>query len=205
MSRPDLCFDTSSLRKSLSSRCRFSIASSTVKRGRTPRNSATSPRHGFRSTMIVGRFDSRASSTAQLTATVVVPAPPLAPRNTCVTHGWLRAGVRRLAPRGGLPHRAVERLLHRARRLRLPARRPGEELVGAGAHRLRIRSGSAAAAIAKIATPPWVARSRSMAAMPDEASARRSTTATSGAMPSARPSTMPREPRRRAAASRPAV
>ena len=56
--------------------------------------------------MTVGRFDSRASSTAQFTATVVVPAPPLAPRNTCVTHGCLapasaasrRAAVRRTAP-----------------------------------------------------------------------------------------------------------
>ncbi len=56
--------------------------------------------------MTVGRFVRRASSTAQLTATVVVPAPPLAPRNTCVTHGGLalavaasrRAAVRRTAP-----------------------------------------------------------------------------------------------------------
>ena len=56
--------------------------------------------------MIVGRFDSRASSTAQLTDTVVVPAPPLAPRNTWVTQGCRapaldasrRAAVRRTAP-----------------------------------------------------------------------------------------------------------
>ena len=90
----------------MSRRCRFSIASSTVKRGLTPRNSATSPRHGFRSTITVGRFDSRASSTAQLTDTVVVPAPPLVPRNTWVTHGCLvpaldasrRAAMRRTAP-----------------------------------------------------------------------------------------------------------
>ena len=61
---------------------------------------------GFRSTITVGRLVRRASSTAQLTATVVVPAPPLAPRNACVTHGGLapalaasrRAAVRRTAP-----------------------------------------------------------------------------------------------------------
>ena len=141
MSRPDLCFETSSCRKSLSRRCRFSIASSTVKRGRTPRNSATSPRQGFRSTMTVGRFDSRASSTAQFTATVVVPAPPLAPRNTCVTHGCLLPAevASRRAARPA--HRAVERLLHRARGLGLRRRRPGEELVGAGAHRLQDQVG----------------------------------------------------------------
>ena len=49
--------------------------------------------------------------------------------------GLARAGVRRLAPRRGLAQRAVERLLHRPRRLRLAAGQPGEELVRAGAHR----------------------------------------------------------------------
>ena len=50
----------------------------------------------------------------------------------------------------------------------------------------------AAAAIAKIATALWLARSRSIAAMPDEASARMSTTTTSGARrPCACLSTMP--------------
>ncbi len=44
-------------------------------------------------------------------------------------------GVGRLTPGRGLANRAVEGLFHRARRLRLPARRPGEELVCAGAHR----------------------------------------------------------------------
>ncbi len=56
--------------------------------------------------MMVGRFDSRATSTAQLTETVVVPAPPLAPRKTWVTQGCLppadvasrRAAIRRTAP-----------------------------------------------------------------------------------------------------------
>ena len=91
--------------------------------------------------MIVGRFDSRASSTAQFTATVVVPAPPLAPRNTCVTHGCLvpaevasrRAAIRRTAPwndssiaRDGLVW---------------PPGVQAEELVGAGAHRLEDQVG----------------------------------------------------------------
>jgi hypothetical protein len=56
----------------------------------------------------------------------------------------------------------------------------------------RIRSGSAAAAIAMIARLGLLARSRSIAAIPDEASERMSTTTRSGPMPSAeRPSTMP--------------
>ena len=62
--------------------------------------------HCFKSITTVGRFVSRAISTAVLTATVVVPEPPLAPRNTCVTQGWRapavaasrRAAVRRIAP-----------------------------------------------------------------------------------------------------------
>ena len=41
-------------------------------------------------------------------------------------------------------------------------------------------------ATAKIAIDAWVARSRSIAAMPEAASARRSTTATSGCEPSRR-------------------
>ena len=57
--------------------------------------------------MSVDRFVSRASSTAQLTATVVVPAPPLAPKKTCVTEGCRaeacavsrRAAVRRTSAR----------------------------------------------------------------------------------------------------------
>ena len=85
--------------------------------------------------MIVGRLDIRASSTAQFTDTVVVPAPPLAPRNTWRDARLARAGVGRLASGRGLADRAVEGLFHRARRLRLPARRPGKELVRAGAHR----------------------------------------------------------------------
>ena len=193
MSRPDLCFATSSLRKSLSSRCRFSIASSTVKRGRTPRNSATSPRQVFRSTMIVGRLVSRASSTPQLTATVVVPAPPLAPRNACVTHGGLapavaasrRAAVRRTAPWNdsfgrARRRRAVDRRSRGRTRWRRRAS-PG----GSGPARRPPRS-------TKIARLALLARSRSIAAMPDEASARMSTTTRSGPCPSAlRPSTMP--------------
>ena len=180
MSRPDLCRAISSRRKSLSRRCRFSMASSTVNRGRTPRNSATSPRHGLRSRIAVGRFVSRASSTAQFTATVVVPAPPFAPRNTCVTHGGLapavaasrRAAVRRTAPWNDS---SIARDACVA-----PPGFHGKNSFAPARIAWRIRSGSAAAAMAKIATVGCPARSRSMAAMPDEASARMSTTTTSG-------------------------
>ncbi len=55
--------------------------------------------------MTVLRPVSRASSTPVLTATVVVPAPPLAPKNTSVVAAGLapcvtsrRAAVRRIAP-----------------------------------------------------------------------------------------------------------
>ena len=74
---------------------------------------------------------SRASSTPQFTAIVVVPAPPLAPKNTSVVAAGLRA-LRRFAPRRRPADRAVERFL---------GRRPGEELVRAGAHRLENQIG----------------------------------------------------------------
>ena len=99
-----------------------------VKRGRTPRNSATSPRPGLRSTITVGRLLSRASSTPQLTATVVVPAPPLAPKNTSVVAGGLarrcaasrRAAVRRTAPWNVSSSRAAARGRTRWRRRASP-------------------------------------------------------------------------------------
>src|SRR4051812_36945100 len=50
-----------------------------------------------------------------------------------------------------------------------------------------MRSGSGLAAMAKIPTEGWFARTRSMAAIPDDASARMSTTTTSGLGPSASP------------------
>src|ERR1019366_4301343 len=98
-----------------SSRCRLSIPSSSVYRGRTPRNNATSPRPDFRSTMTVAFLLRRASSTPQFTATVVVPAPPFAPS-------------RRPA------YRALEDVL---------GWRPDEKLVRAGAHRLKDEIGIA--------------------------------------------------------------
>jgi len=72
--------------------------------------------------MSVWRLVSRASSTAQLTATVVVPAPPLAPKR--------RPGLRLRAVAAGCrpAHGALERILRH---------RPHEELVRAGAHRLQ--------------------------------------------------------------------
>ena len=84
MSRPDLCVATSSRRNSRSRRWRLSIASSSVCFGRTPRNNPTSPSPGWRSTIRVDRLVSRARSTPQLTAIVVVPVPPFAPKNTSV-------------------------------------------------------------------------------------------------------------------------
>ncbi len=96
-----------------------------------PRNSATSPSPGFRSTITVDLLLSRASSTPQFTDTVVVPAPPLAPKNTSVVADGPRA-LRRFAARRRAAHRAVERFL---------VGRPGEELVGAGAHRLQDQIG----------------------------------------------------------------
>ena len=57
------------------------------------------------SAITVGRLLRRASSTPQLTATVVVPAPPFAPKNTSVDDACRapcvvsrRADVRRMAP-----------------------------------------------------------------------------------------------------------
>ena len=61
------------------------------------------------STTIVERLVSRASSTPQLTAIVVVPAPPLAPRKAWVTQGGLALGGGRLAAGRGPADRAVER------------------------------------------------------------------------------------------------
>ena len=80
-----------------------------VNRGRTPRNSATSPRPGFRSTMTVGALGERAPARrAQFTAIVVVPAPPLAPKNTSVTHGgFAPASPPRAAPPSGARRRGT--------------------------------------------------------------------------------------------------
>ena len=58
----------------------FSSASSTEKRGSTPMKTAASPWARWRSTSSVGRPDALRSAVARLTATVVVPTPPLAPR-----------------------------------------------------------------------------------------------------------------------------
>ena len=193
ISRPDLCLETSSLRKSLSSRCRFSMASRIVKRGRTPRNRATSPSVALRSSASVARFVSRASSTAQFTATVVVPAPPLAPRNTTVIHGgrapaWAasrRAAVRRTAPWN-------DSSMARDAWLAPPGFH-GKNSFAPARIACRIRSGSAAVAIANTAMLLLPARRRSMDAIPDDASERMSTTTRSGPTPSAvaRPSTIP--------------
>ena len=177
MSRPDLCFATSSRRKSLSRRCRFSIASSTVKRGRTPRNSATSPRHGFRST-IDGR---PLRQPRQLDGAVDRDGRRAGAALRAEEHvgdaGLPGAGGRRRMTRRGAPHGAVERLLHRPRRLRGAAGIPGKELVRAGPHRLKDQVGLGGRGDREDRrSPGWPARRRSIAAIPDDASPRMSTT-----------------------------
>ena len=189
MSRPDLWRETSARRNSRSRRCRFSIASRTLKRGRTPRKSATSPRHGFKSTIAVGRLVSRASSHRAVHRDGRRAGAALRPE-THIRHARLaRAGGRGIAAGGGLPHRPLERLLGTARDA---AAAPREELVGAGAHRLeksiqlrRPGDGKDAAA-----TPECAARSRSIVAMPDDASVRMSMMNTS-APPGLRSSMIP--------------
>ena len=117
---------------------------------------------------------SRASSTPQFTAIVVVPAPPLAPKNTSVVAAagapcavWRRVAVRRMAlwnvsSAGGQVKNSLA-----------PARMA-----------CRIRSGSATWATAKMAEPGRPARSRSMVPMAEDESPRASTMTTSGATPS---------------------
>ena len=77
--------------------------------------------------MSVGRFLRRATSTPKLTAIVVVPAPPLAPKNTIVFDSCPPEGD--AARRVGRP---LQRLVERAAR-----GRPREELVRARAHRVQ--------------------------------------------------------------------
>jgi hypothetical protein len=143
--------------------------------------------------MIVGRFDTRASSTAQFTATVVVPAPPLAPRNTCVTQGCRAPAVaasRRAAVRRTEPWKdsSIDRDCGVS-----PPGSHGKNSLAPARIAWRMRSGSVAVATAKIASDGLPARSRSMAAIPDDTSPRMSTTARSGPAPStlARPSVIP--------------
>ena len=81
--------------------------------------------------MTVDRLLRRASSTPQLTAIVVVPAPPLAPKNTSVVPP-AAAPCAVFAPRRGPADGAVERFV---------GGRPGEELVRPGAHRLQDQIG----------------------------------------------------------------
>ena len=144
------------------------------------------------STTMVERLVSRASSTPQLTAIVVVPAPPLAPRKAWVTQGGLALAVaasRRVAVRRTAPWNASSV----ARPLEEPSPTfQGKNSFAPARMACRIRSDSAAVAMAKIARFALLARSRSMATMPEEASLRMSTTTRSGPWPSAlRVSMMP--------------
>jgi hypothetical protein len=150
------------------------MASSRLYFGRTPRNSAASPRPGFKSTITAGRRLSRAISTPQFTATVVVPAPPFAPKNTSVVAFGLapcadsrRVTARRMAAwnvssGGGQTKNSLA-----------PARMAS-----------RIMSGSLVSATTKMPTPGADARSRSMVDIADDMSPRASTMARSGCAPS---------------------
>ena len=91
----------------MSRRWRFSIASSTVKRGRTPRNSATSPRQLLRSTITVGRFVSRASSTRAVDRHRRRPGTPLGAEERRASRR--AAGRPRSPPRGAPPSAAPRR------------------------------------------------------------------------------------------------
>ena len=62
----------------------FSSASRTEKRGSTPKNTAASPYARCRSINSVGWLEAARSAVARLTATVVVPTPPLAPSTATV-------------------------------------------------------------------------------------------------------------------------
>ncbi len=116
----------------------------------------------------------RASSTPQLTATVVVPAPPFAPKHTSVVADSRapcavsrRAAVRRIAPWN------VSSSGGHVKNSFAPARIDS-----------RISSGLASSAIANIAAPDALARRRSMVPMASDASPRTSTMTRSGCAPS---------------------
>ena len=119
--------------------------------------------------MTVGRLSAARARRAQLTATVVVPAPPFAPRNTWVTHGCRRrpcAASRRAAVRRTAPWN--DSSIVREACVAPPG--PGKNSFAPARIAWRIRSGSAAAAMAKIAAadaPRAAARSRPC---PDDAS-----------------------------------
>ncbi len=120
--------------------------------------------------MTVGRLLRRASSTPQFTATVVVPAPPFAPKNTRLVAVGLapcddsrRAAVRRIAPWN------VSSAGGQVKNSFAPARIDD-----------RMTSGSAVCATAKMPAPGDAARRRSIPAIADSASPRMSTMTTSG-------------------------
>ena len=126
--------------------------------------------------MTVDRLLSRASSTPQFTAIVVVPAPPLAPKNTSVVAGGCapcavsrRAAVRRIAPWN------VSSAGGQVKNSLAPARIA-----------CRISSGSAASATAKMPAPGAPRAAARCVAIADDASPRVSTMTTSGAAPVAR-------------------
>ena len=116
----------------MSSRCRFSSASSTVKRGRTPRNSATSPKPGFRSTITRLALGEPRQLDRAVHRDGRRAGAALGAEEDQRHRRRLGRGLRALAARGRAADRALERLF---------GHRPHEELVGAGAHRLQDQVG----------------------------------------------------------------
>ena len=118
---PDLVRTTSPLKNAASSRCTFSSASTTEKRGSAPRKTAASPQATFRSISSVESGSALASAVATFTATVVAPTPPFAPMN---------AKMSPLRGRREIAHQPLDRGLQLG-----DGERVGHELVHAGAHR----------------------------------------------------------------------
>ena len=187
MSRPDLCRDTSSLRKSLIEAMqvldrvehRESRAHAEKQRDlaqtrlqvendgralRQPRElDGAVDRHRRRARRRLWRRGRRASRTA----------------------AWRPRSRRRAAPPSAAPPRGTTPP-SRATPPVAPPGFHGKNSLAPARIACRIRSGSAAPAIAKIATVGCPARRRSIAAIPDDASARMSTTTMSGPAASSR-------------------
>src|SRR5258708_18196737 len=124
--------------------------------------------------MTVDRLLRRASSTAQFTDVVVVPAPPFAPKKTSViAEGRAPMAVSRRAAGGRTARGNVSSTGGDVKNSFAPARID-----------CRMRSGSAASATAKMPAPGTPARSRSMFDIADDASPRVSTMIKSGCAPS---------------------
>ena len=94
-----------------------------------PRFSAASPKGRSRSISSVFWFGSCASATAKLHASVVTPAPPLAPMKVKQPSGCLLGADRR-----GAGHRPAGRCAHQRLRHDAMLKRQGQKLARPGAH-----------------------------------------------------------------------